>query len=404
MDLSTFKALLSSSGQEALQIAVDLHPREVDFLSHFTALSQRYPAELARAALETTILRAAAAKKFPQAQHMYFTREALEQASSFEVSAYRSARYRPYRHLVDLGCSIGGDTLNLAALASTIGIDRDPLRLAMAQANLKALGLAEKAVFLQADLNHNLPFHQAHNAGFPMALFFDPARRTDHRRAFSVRNYHPPLSIVREWLTHFPALGVKISPGVKLEELSPYPAEIEFISWRGELKEAVLWFGSLKTANFRATVLPGPYSMVGDHPCGGPISPPELSKPRAYLYEPDPAILRAGLVVNLGEQLNAVQLDPDIAYLTSNQVQDTPFARAWSIEDWFPFNLKILRAYLRERGVGRVIVKKRGSPIQPEELIHALRLTGDVEKVIFLTHLQGKPIILITSEYRTPIR
>ena len=134
---------------------------------------------------------------------------------------------------------MGCDTLALAEQAFTLGVDLDALRLGMAQANLAALGLAERAGFVQADLTATLPF-----AGFShTGAFFDPARRTDERRAFSVRDYHPPLGVIRGWLADFPALGVKISPGVKLEELHPYDAEVEFISLGGELKEAVLWFG-----------------------------------------------------------------------------------------------------------------------------------------------------------------
>jgi hypothetical protein len=121
----------------------------------------------------------------------------------------------------------------------------------------------------------------------------------------------------------------------------------------------------------------------------------ESSEPQAYLYEPDPAILRSRLVGDLAVQLNAHQLDPDIAYLTAEVKRGTPFARVWEIEDWFPFQLKRLRAYLRERGIGRVVVKKRGSPLQPEALIRDLRLNGDAERVVFLTHLNGRPIVVI---------
>lgn len=83
-----------------------------------------------------------------------------------------------------------------------------------------------------------------------------------------------------------------------------------------------------------------------------------LSPPAAYLYEPDPAILRAGLVRKLGRMLNAQQMDDEIAYLTAEQAIATPFARCWRVESWFPFQLKRLRAYLRARGIGKVTVKK----------------------------------------------
>lgn len=368
-----------------------LQPREVDFLRYFQGLSRRYPRQLARVALEIAILRGEAGRKFPFADQLYLTREALEQASSYPVSTYRAGRYRGFTRVVDLGCSIGGDTLALTQVAPAIGVDRDPLRLAMAQANLQALDL--EAELIQADLTESLPLSPVGLLPDKIGLFFDPSRRVDHRRVSSVGDYQPPLTLTKQWVAGFPAFGVKISPGVDLDEISAYDAEVEFISLRGELKEAVLWFGSLKTVQRRATLLPGPHTLTPDAP--DPVLP--LSPPQAYLYEPDPAILRAKLVTTLGEKLNAAQLDPDIAYLTAGERITTPLARVWMVEDWFPFQLKRLRAYLRERNVGRVVVKKRGSPLQPEDLIRDLRLKGENEKVVFLTHLRGRPIVVIGS-------
>jgi hypothetical protein len=400
VDINAFRDLLTLRGQRALQAASALEPREVDFLAHFTTLSRQFPPELARAALETAILRLEAVAKFPFASQMYFTREAMEQASAHEVSVYRSERFRGFRFLADLGCSIGADSLSLAPLAPVAGIDLDPLRLVMARENLKAMGLDARGLFLHANLKDPLPLE----ASPDLALFFDPARRSAGRRVHSVRDYLPPLSIIREWLDRYPALGVKISPGVRLEELSSYSAEIEFISLNGNLKEAVLWFGPLTTASHRATVLPGPHTLalpaIASQGAGSgmhdqPTLP--LSEPLEFLYEPDASVLRAGLVETLGAQLGAAQLDPDIAYLTADNLKPTPFARAWKVEDWFPFGMKRLRSALRQRGVGRVVVKKRGSPLQPEALIRDLRLKGEHERVVFLTHLRGRPIVILST-------
>jgi SAM-dependent methyltransferase len=388
MELSTFFDLLAPVGQDAIATAQGLHPREADFLSHYQTLSRLYPRELARGSLEIAILRAEAAKKFPTASQMYFTRAALEQASNYLISAHRAQRYQGFDRIFDLGCSIGSDSLALTEIAPTFGIDRDLLRLAMAQANLQALNL--EAAFLQADLTMQLPFHKRKTSS--QALFFDPARRRNHRRVFSVEDYSPPLSIIKQWITIYPALGVKISPGVKLDEVADFDAELEFVSLKGELKEAVLWFGPLKSGRRRATILPGGFTMLSDEPG---VCLERLSEPLAYIYEPDPSILRAGLVRDLAVQLDAFQMDLYIAYLTAESLIETPLARVWEIETWFPFQLKRLRSYLRDRGVGRVVVKKRGSPLQPEALIRDLRLKGDDHRMVFLTHLQGRPIVLI---------
>lgn len=406
MDVQSFKALLTPAGQEVLAVVQERQPKEADYLAHFQVLSRRYPADLVQAALEVAIQRGSAAGKFPQGDRMYFTREALEQASSYPVAAYRSRRYRGYAPLLDLACSAGGDTLGLAEQGPVTGIDLDPVRLALAQANLSVLGLGERASWLQADLTR-LPI-KLEALGGQAALFFDPARRSQGQRIFTVEAYQPPLSVIRDWLVHVPQLGVKLSPGVDLQEMGPYQAayapEIEFISLEGELKEAVLWFGAFHSAARRATLLrrqtpeagtatPDTLSLQrGENLPQLPISPPQ-----DYLYEPDPAILRSGLVTLLGASLQAAQLDPDIAYLTASRSSPTPFARCWAVQDWFPFQLKRLRRYLRERGVGHVTVKKRGSPLDPQDLARQLKLKGDAHALIFLTHLEGKPIVIIAA-------
>lgn len=224
-----------------------------------------------------------------------------------------------------------------------------------------------------------------------------PGRRTEGRRRFSVREYAPPLAIIHQWLPRTPALGVKISPGVDLAELDaglaapagrrPAAWELEFISVHGDLKEAVLWFGPLRTSAAPATLLPGPHTLTAE----AREPAPELAAPQQYFYEPDPAILRAGLVTTLAAQLGARQIDPEIAYLTADTLTPTPFARAFALDDALPFQLKRPCAPVRARQVGTVTVKKRGSPL----LIRQLKLSGPESRLLFLTHVAGAPYVLI---------
>jgi hypothetical protein len=329
------------------------------------------------------ILRAKARLKFTHAEQMYFIREALEQASGEAITTYRAQRYQAHERVVDVCCGLGGDAIGLGGVTTATLIDKDSLRLALARENLAAYGYI--AEYLEADVTQ-MPLPPTD------ALWFDPARRVEGRRKFSVRGYVPPLTLIHEWHQHTPAIGVKLSPGVDLAELTDLPPhEVEFISVSGELKECVLWFGPLKTtAARRATLLPSGQSLIPN-----PQSQVSISFPKTFLYEPDPAILRAGLVTTLAAQLDAQQIDPDIAYLTRDRLTPTPFARAFIIEDAMPFHLKRLREYLRARNVGNVTVKKRGSPLTPEELIHKLKLSGPESRIVFLTQVSGKPFVLI---------
>jgi SAM-dependent methyltransferase len=397
MNHDTLAYLQSAAGQALLAELATHNLTEADQLRELTRLRRHYPADVARAAVEQTLLRQRARAKFPQADQMFFTREALEQASSAAVAAHRARRFADYAHVADLGCGIGGDALALAAAGQQVtAVDRDDIRLALARANAAALGLTARMTFVQADLLVAPPPPAD-------ALFCDPGRRSGGRRRFRVEQYEPPLAHVLGWRAQTPALAVKLAPGVDLAELAALDdCEVEFVSLNGELKEAVLWCGPLATTTRRATLLQSATSAASEtssvtltaEPSHGPTP---LSPPDALLYEPDPAVLRAGLVGTLAARLGAAQLDPEIAYLTAPELQPTPFARAWRIREWLPFNLKRLRARLRALDAGPVTVKKRGSPLDTDALAKQLSGQGSHSLVVVLTRVEGRPAALICT-------
>jgi len=395
----TFDRLTGPAGRAILARLAASDLSESNTLALLSDLRREMPPDLAGAALTLARLRVRAAAKFSRADSLFFTPEALEQASGEVVAAWRAHRFAGsgVTRLADLGCGIGGDTLALAALPGgrVAALDRDALRLRMARANLAACGLT--ALTALADLRDPLPL-----AGIE-AAFFDPARRDEGRRAFSVRRYTPPLDVIEAW--RLDGLAVKLSPGVDLDELRAYTdrgAGVEFVSLGGELKEAVLWCGVFGFHGRQASRLeadgPGDILLPRDLPA------PPLSAPRAYLYEPDPAVIRAGLLGELTDRLGLplYRLDEQIAYLTGDAAIESGWARVWPVRDWLPFNLKRLRSALRARGIGRVTVKKRGSPLQPDDLIRQLRLDGGGESaVVVLTQVGGRHTALICGEIGT---
>ena len=391
MQPSHLHFLITADGQRLLQEIAQTPINSSNHLQIASRLRRQVGPTLAQAVIETVLLRQIAAAKFSRASQMLLTRPALEQASSETVAAYRAQRFAEagFKCIADLGCGIGGDALALSAEADVIGIDLDQLRLLMARHNVQAYGHGERFFPVQADLMA-LPVIPC------QALFFDPARRDETgRRLHSVALYRPPLALVDRWRLQIPHAAVKISPAVDYEEL-PADAETEFISLAGEVKEAILWYGDLRQGTERkATLLPGRNSLsTADFP--GQDVP--VTQPAAYLYEPDGAVIRAHLVQTVARHLNAAQIDPQIAYLTSDKKVETPFARRFTLETWFPFQLKRLRQYLRSRNVGQVTIKKRGSPLEPEFLRRQLRLRGDQQRILFLTHVKGNPAVIIAFE------
>lgn len=390
MEIGDFHFLLSQSGQRWLK---ELAGTAVTPENHLQ-LAERLRGEVtpgqAHAILETILLRQRAGEKFERAADMYFTRPALEQASAEVVGRYRAEHFHEtgFETIADLGCGIGGDALALAEKAAVVGVDLNLVRLAMAQENVAVYGGGNAFHPIQADLSQMRPMKVA-------AVFADPGRRDERgRRIYSVSQYRPSLAVLLAWRSQVPDMGIKISPGVDYMELPP-EAELEFISVAGEVREGVLWFGRLRRGVERqATLLPGKHVLTSE-------AVPEIGvrPPGRFLYEPDGAVIRAHLVEQLGARLDAAKISEDIAYLTADSPTPTPFARCFTVEDHFPFQLKRLRHYLRERGIGRVTVKKRGSPLDPDVLQKQLRLQGKEHRIIFLTQVKGEPTVIIGDEW-----
>ncbi len=385
-DLDTFAALLTPEGQALLDTLRRYDASEE--LTAATRLRRDHPAPLVSAAIGQAQLRRRAAAKFgADAERMYFTPNGVEQSTRTSVAAYRAARLAGLgvRTLADLCCGIGGDALALArAGIRVLAVDRDPLACAAARANAAALGLAELIEVRCADVT------EVDTAGYD-AVFVDPARRSGRRggRIFDPEAYSPPLSWAVEAARTARYAALKIAPGVPHEAL-PADAETEWISDAGDVKEAVVWFGAGEAGGRRATLLPSGASLLGAE-----LPDPEPGPVGRWLYEPDGAVIRAHLVADVAEEVGGRLIDPTIAYVTADQLVPTRYATAYAITDVLPFNVKKLKALLRERGVGVAVVKKRGSAVEPEELRRKLKLDGPHSCTVFLTRVAGAPTMLL---------
>lgn len=381
--------LLTPEGRALLDEVRGTDPAQE--LAVATRLRREHPAELVSAALGQARLRQRAVAKFgaEDAGRMFFTPNGVEQSTRASVAAYRAGRFKVLgvRSVADLCCGIGGDAIAFArAGIRVLAVDRDPLTAAVARANADALGLAGLIEVREADVT------EVDTAPYD-AVFVDPARRGGRGRIFDPEAYSPPLSwAVRTALTA-PRAALKIAPGIPHEAV-PAEAEAEWISDGGDVKEAVLWFGTEPGA-VRATLLPGPRTLLGRG-----LPDPQVRPVGRYLYEPDGAVIRAHLVAEVAESLDGGLIDPTIAYITADEHHETPYATAYEITDQLHFSVKKLKALLRERQVGTLTVKKRGSAVEPEELRRKVKPQGPNAATVFLTRVAGAPTMLVGAPAR----
>jgi THUMP domain-like len=188
-----------------------------------------------------------------------------------------------------------------------------------------------------------------------------------------------------------PAVGIKAAPGLQRGQV-PDGWETEFVAVGRDLKEALLWSPALAGASSRATILPEGVTLAPSDP--GPIP---LAEPGAFLFDPSPAVTRAGLVAELAVQLDAWQIDPMIAFLSAGQPKSTPFARTLRVLESAPWHEKRFAARLRELGIGTADIRRRGLAGDVVQIHRRLGLRGPGAATIVLTRVANRPWGLICT-------
>ena len=320
------------------------------------------------AALTQSRLRTKAEAKFGEfARQMIFTRAGLEQATRLTVAARHAQRFAEagVTHVADLGCGLGADAMALASLDLTVtAVELDETTAACATMNLIPF---RNATVVHADAE-SVPLDGIDG------VWLDPARRTTSTsgttRLWDPEDFSPPLSFVESLAVSGRAVGVKMGPGIPHTAI-PADCEAQWVSVGGDVTEVALWFNAVRRPGIRrAALVLGPRGAAeltsAEDFDGGPAAP--VGPVSGYLYEPDGAVIRAGLVADVALRLGGHLVDEHIAYICAPELQDTPFARAYEVLEVMPLNVKALKAWVRENGIGVLEIKKRGVAVTPEEL------------------------------------
>jgi hypothetical protein len=276
--------------------------------------------------------------------------------------------------------------------ATVLAVDTDPLARELTAANAEALGVADRVWVVAGDAVELVDAARGGEVAGCAAAVLDPARRAGGRRQLDPDRWSPPWSTVATLLDRAPHAVVKVAPGLDHERV-PAGVEAEWVSAGGSIVEALLWGRGVSSTWRRASLVRD--GEVLELTADADPGPAPSGPVRGRLLEPDPAVIRSGLVSLVAADLGATLVDPTIAYLTSDAATDSPWVSSFRVDEVLPFNLKKLRALLRTRGVGRVVVKKRGSAIEPETLARQLRGEGTGTATVVVTRVAGAPTALV---------
>jgi SAM-dependent methyltransferase len=311
--------------------------------------------------------------KIPAALSFVFTEKGVQQSSSTLLAEYHAEKFAAFSSVADLCCGCGMDLMKIAEGKDRVyAVDLDEDTLQVALFNSQKTGL------------QNIEFLQQKAEEFSMsveAIFADPDRRPSSIRKIGKDDIQPTLNELLRLREITPNLAFKLSPAMNYRELH-FDCEhtFEFVSENGTLKEMLLCFGALATTNVRlkAVILPQKIMLSKKN-----ISI-EIEKIKSFLFEPDPAIIRAGLVQECGAEIGYHLIDGKLALLSGDNPIQSELGRCYRVIEVLPFNLKNLQKYCRENEIGVLVIKTRGFPEKVEDFRKKLKLKGKNRIIVFI--------------------
>ena len=235
-------------------------------------------------------------------------------------------------------------------------------------------------------------------------IFIDPARRDEHgRKTVSIADCTPDATALQDVLLEkAPTVMVKLSPMLDiskaLEELR-HVKEVHVVAVANECKELdfVMECGfqgdpQLVCVNLLTHQPEVRFTLEEENGCQGQLSDGVSN----YLYEPNPAVMKAGCFKLLTERYGVCKLHKNSNLYTSERlVSDFP-GRIFEVEGWAPYNKKVKQALLSD--VEKASIAVRNFPLTVADLRKALKIGDGDEIYQFATTLTGENKVIIRTK------
>ncbi|MCF7792774.1 MAG: class I SAM-dependent methyltransferase [Candidatus Cloacimonetes bacterium] len=327
--------------------------------------------------------------KIDNSEKMIFTDKGGQQASSTMLAKYHAEKFVKFSRIADLCCGIGIDLIHLAEdKDSVFAVDSDPDTLEVAKYNCSIVN------------RKNVTFQNQNAEDFDRkvdAIFSDPDRRPSNKRKIDPNELSPKLTDILSLRNLTENIAVKLSPAMDYNKMElPFEHTFEFISENGKLKEILLCSGKLHTIGItrKAVLLPQKTEILNSDKrvAVRPIN--------NFIFEPDNAVIRAGLVQECGWEIGYDLIDEKLALLTGSKQINSNLGKCFKVITVFGYDVKKLKRFCKEFDVGDLVIKTRGFPLTVEKLRRKinLKLNGRNKKILFIIRRKDDHQMMISEE------
>ncbi|MDL2261474.1 class I SAM-dependent methyltransferase [Methanimicrococcus sp. OttesenSCG-928-J09] len=286
------------------------------------------------------------------------------------VAKYRAARLT-CNTIADISCGIGGQTIYFAQRCKHVyAVEIDAQKLEYAKENCAKFGL-DNVTFICGDALDPAVIAQIPKVDI---VFSDPARPPEEEMR-QVDSLRPGIPMVMEAYADKTENFAFEAPPQMPPERVDFDCEKEYISLNGQLNRLTLYFGKIKRYNKIAVSLPDGNAMVD-----APVELPpmvESDKPMLFMFEPDPAVIAAGLLNELVDDMikatvghvRVMKIDKKRTLLTADLLTVNPMNKNnFIVLRTMPFDSENdyaeINEFFKKSNVGKVTL--RGS-IDPQD-------------------------------------
>ena len=355
-----------------------------------------------RAMAEQLACRQKAVKKLPTlSQHnLLYTPLALEQASGERTASYK-ASFLSGKRAIDLSGGLGVDTMFLArTFQEVLYCERDSLLCAVVEHNLKVSGI-DNVTIKSGDSISLLEEYPDDSFDW---IFVDPARREEGRRSIALEAASPDVVASHDvLLRHAQRVCIKASPALEisgLKKLLPALHTIVVVSVDCECKEILLLLERAYPADglvqVNAVCLNAESEEITEVFGGNGDAPRVVGAAvKEYLYEPDPAIIKARLSAVLAADLGLEFVNKSVDYLTADRKIEAFPGRTFRVVECVPYKPKSFRTFLERHAITGASIQRRDFPLSAEELRKKYRLFESERAFLFFTKdATGHPLCI----------
>ena len=349
-----------------------------------------YHPALVRAAFILLDGREKARSLLSNSDELWLTPVSLQQSTAWQVAQHKATRFPDGVEVVDICSGIGVDAAALLSRGPVNSVDIDPAMSLRCAWNNEIWSRQSAGTPFELR-QQTIDAHQLELSG--KLIHADLDRRVGRDRpATRLEQYCPNLDWMQMVTTTAAGGAIKLGPASNFMQKFP-GCEIELISLNGECREATVWFGELAgDHDFRATLLPSGESIsVATLSAFCPQSPDVLE----YIFDPDPAVVRSGLLDAVGEMHNLQRLDKADEYLTGSEIPATGFVSGFQVEAVLANNLREVNRYLQAKPSRDYEIKCRHLSVDAAAIQKKLPRGENPARVLLFIRLAGKAKVVI---------